>query len=159
MPAPRPETSENVAAGARRRRELRELVHQTAVKRLLFRRVVVVHVAGVVLARIQTHRLVDRSGLVGVLVVVQQSLRQSVHRRRSRLGPELHFAPLVRRLRIRCEIVVERNVFLENHHYVLDRCRCCPALAVLPGAANVVPGVTPARFAASSRLAIQRKFF
>ncbi len=96
-------------------RLLDELVHQAAVEGFLLGGVAVVLVAGESLARIEPLRLV----LVGV--VCEQPVVQAVDRGRARQRRERRLTGRVGGVRVGPEIVVERDVLVEDDHDVLDR--------------------------------------
>src|SRR5262249_33646704 len=101
---------------------LDELVHLPAVERLLFVAVVVIHVARE-LAAGATHepgrRAVEALRRRRVRVRGQKRRGQAVDGRRAGLRRE-RVAGRPRRVRIRAEVMVERDVLLEDHDNVLD---------------------------------------
>ena len=98
-------------------RELREAVHQPAVERLLLGRVVVVLVAD------DRFRAVDPERVERVRVFGQQVFGQPVHAGRVRRGVERGLAGRVGGVGVGPEVVIERDVLLEDDDQVLDRGR------------------------------------
>ena len=113
--------------------ELDELVHRPAVERFLLRGVAVVLVAGQRLGRGEPLRV------VAVRVVAEQARRQAIDLGRARLGVERR-AVGVGRVRVGAEVVVERDVLVEEHDQVLDRCAGRGDHAVLAGGRGGGPG-------------------
>src|SRR5258708_5700973 len=97
-------------------------IHQTGIERPLFRGVVVILVRRNRLRAIQAERVGGTRAVRGVQVwiVVEQSVGQSIDRWCVRRRFELRFPSRIQRLRIGSEVVIERNVLLENYHQMLN---------------------------------------
>ena len=112
-----------------RARVFGEQVHQPAVKRLLFRRVVVILIVGRGLGRSRRNGLVapfPLSGIQGIRIVVEQPVRIAIHRRRSGLGDKARLSGRIQGLGIGAEVVVEGDIFLKDDDEMLDRCGWSP---------------------------------
>ena len=87
----------------------------------------------VLVARHRRHSRVHPKRLRRIRILIQQPAAQKVaHSRRARPGVEGRLSRWIRRVRIRTEVVVERNILIKNHDHVLDRRGRCTA-TVLPG--------------------------
>jgi len=155
-PAPAPDTG-------------REEIHQALVEGLLLVAVGVVLVTGRGLRTVEAEG-VDRVGAVrrvaGIGVVCQQDAfrlavhqcAEPVHRGRIVGRVEGRFAFWVQRNRIGREIVVERDVLLEDDDQVLDRRRSTGCAAILgkarPGEAGAEQAKPGPRYQAGSRQAL-----
>jgi hypothetical protein len=104
------------------------------IERLLFR-----HIFMTLIGR-RSLRRTKALGLQGILIVIQQSLIQTVNCRRVRLGVKPWFADGIQRLRICGEVMVKGDVLLKYDDDIADRIGCPTAgwFAVFSGKARVV---------------------
>ena len=103
----------------------RKQIHQAGIKCQLLRGIVVILIGGDG-SRAVNPKWTRGPGAVGWIEIgieIQQGTAKTVHRRRVGRRLKLWFAHRIGRDRIGSEIVVEGNVFLENHYQVLNGCR------------------------------------
>jgi hypothetical protein len=113
--------------------EFWEKIHLAVVERLLFGRVIVILVGGRRLRAVEAERI-DRTRAItrigGGRIVRQKRGSQAVDAWCERRRIERWLARRVGGIRIGAEVMIERNVFLENHHQMLDWCGSAGVIAV-----------------------------
>src|SRR5262249_15909233 len=107
---------ESIRAGAGAN-GLHEQVHSTSVKSILLVAILVILIAR------RSLRAAEAERIDQVRIVRQQSTAEAVDRRCAATRMKLRLARRVQRHWVRGKVMVERNILLKDHNYVLDGSR------------------------------------